>query len=57
MPLGDIVGNHVIRDYDKMTDKEWSRVGRCDERELCNGITGVQYMVCKVMIIDDDDDS
>ena len=22
-------------------------MGRCDSNELCNGITGVQYLVCK----------
>ena len=32
------------------TAERWETVGRCDEDELCNGITAVQYMVCKTWL-------
>ena len=31
--------------YLAYTEERWETVGRCDEDELCNGITAVQYMV------------
>jgi hypothetical protein len=48
MPMGDPLGPGYAGDTSSFVHRDWDQVGRCDDRELCNGITGVQYLVCKV---------
>lgn len=47
MPIGDPVGNRPLSIVKDFTPEEWEWVGRCDPNELCNGLTGVQYLECK----------
>jgi hypothetical protein len=47
LSIGDPVGNRPIDAVKMYTETDWKLLGRCDANELCNGITGVQYLVCK----------
>lgn len=49
LPLGDPVGNRPVSEVANYTAKEWALVGRCDARELCSGLTGVQYLVGRAL--------
>jgi len=41
LPIGDPVLGSATGDVDS------EMLGRCDDTEICNGITGIQFMECK----------
>lgn len=50
MPIGDplrVVKDRHGRDTPIVGDLNEDFMGRCDDREICNGLTGVSYVRCK----------
>ena len=47
LPIGDPIGNRPVSEVKDFDKRDWELLGRCDSRELCNGVTAVRYLVCK----------